>query len=494
MNSRFYFAKASFICIFSFCIFHAKGQPGGFINPIIDLSFETSKVKPALDSVSATKAIRVFNFTVPNHADYKMKFWILPSKLSNNSYSTYNVTIDNTITGQLNTSTGNWQYLTMVDSLVELSAGNHQVQVSCSLPEVPEIEFVNVYNNGTMIYDYDSLAIKDSQVYYNYHSIAVEGALMSPNIGYLQGGDEGDQGLALIPSYYTFYKKYYFLASQTINFMSTSPYSHVLDFFEAPTSPNQIKSCNFSKIATSIPSMNNPNVKMAGLSVTIPKNGFYMVRLRSSECWRIAEANLNVNGFYYFDSVPISYCKMDVSVPTGENRMSVVAIGKNSTTDPMLFIEGGGTTPGKVKFFNDDTSIVYLCDQLLAAKDAALIYENITAAPTSVSWCNYSSAIPIDTCDVYVHYGEDTYSSRKGFSVLESDDEGRLEQEIKNNANNSPAIISIYDMNGMLIAREAAMVSDVNDIIRRTCVKGTFCIVRISTTEGNKVRKIYLKQ
>ena len=322
MNSRFYFAKASFICIFSFCIFHAKGQPGGFINPIIDLSFETSKVKPALDSVSATKAIRVFNFTVPNHADYKMKFWILPSKLSNNSYSTYNVTIDNTITGQLNTSTGNWQYLTMVDSLVELSAGNHQVQVSCSLPEVPEIEFVNVYNNGTMIYDYDSLAIKDSQVYYNYHSIAVEGALMSPNIGYLQGGDEGDQGLALIPSYYTFYKKYYFLASQTINFRSTSPYSHVLDFFEAPTSPNQIKSCNFSKIATSIPSMNNPNVKMAGLSVTIPKNGFYMVRLRSSECWRIAEANLNVNGFYYFDK---------------ENRVSVDVVPDLSVHDEKAF-------------------------------------------------------------------------------------------------------------------------------------------------------------
>ena len=476
------------LCMSFMGVYAQHPHDGGF--PNIPTTIEIQRVKPVLDTVSSTRAHRIFRVEVSFNARYNLKFWIIPSKSDSQYYSTYDVEVDGSSIGSLVAVKGNWQYLTTEHEGVNLTRGMHEIKVSCPLPEVPEVENVSVFWDGVV--HMDDIIRADTLRYSEFYQRAVARfCLPHESYGNVMGAT--DISLPDMPSYYTFFKKYYFEQGQTVTFSTISTDKHVIDLFSCAAAPNISVACEFSKIKVSSFSINNHQYQVGNLSATIPVSGFYMIRLRSYDIGQMSCCTLTYNNTHVYESVPITYSSADVSLPVGCDRMVVTAAGNITRSDPMLFVEGGGSQPGKVKYYNDDTPLTFLNNTLLSSNDAGLVCSDILVSPTSVSWSNYSSVSPTDTCSIIIHYGEDTFDSKKTYdwAAFEEND-GEIEK-IYPQEYNKTATISVFDMNGLLRRTETASVTDVNAVIRRSGIRGAFCIVRVSTLEGTKTKKVNLK-
>lgn len=93
---------------------------------------------------------------------------------------------------------------------------------------------------------------------------------------------------------------------------------------------------------------------MASIETTIPKSGYYLVKVRSLLNARSGFCNLIINDEIFCDSVPV----FSIGVRCTQDSLDIYSnFTALSTTDPIIWIEEGQSIPGRITMFNDDYSV-----------------------------------------------------------------------------------------------------------------------------------------
>ena len=186
--------------------------------------------------VSVSKALtdgrynfRYFEVEASEAGEYYTEFWLLPARLSDKSYSTFNVYVNDSYVGDIKPSAGNWQaaHINGHEAL-NLSKGKNVITVVTPAPLVPEVESIKVAKNY-------SDAKFSSEAYGNYLDKAKAGiAYDIPETNgtamYTTDSDGLEpEDLLDIPLNYTFYTVFSFTKGEKIFITSSSASAHKLD-------------------------------------------------------------------------------------------------------------------------------------------------------------------------------------------------------------------------------------------------------------------------
>lgn len=98
------------------------------------VSYATLTQTGVTTSISGNKSITTFQVSVSESASYYLKFWLMGVKHTDNSYSSYNIRIDNNVvTDYVETDRGDWYlYKPKNNPSVYLTAGNHLIRLEGS--------------------------------------------------------------------------------------------------------------------------------------------------------------------------------------------------------------------------------------------------------------------------------------------------------------------------------------------------------------------------
>lgn len=339
------------------------------INPTLGGEATLIKIE---NEVSSNESYTNFELSVPVSGNYYVNFWLLPTQLANGSYSTFKVLVNGIYAGQIIPVKGNWQTIGLSDHrMVDLQQGVNVLSVVAEIPEVPEIEFVRLSKTAAKSQissvAYDSYLSKVKNI---------ERGLVAPDMGeriseagfYREIETRGDynrsQIFANLPLKYSIHKRLFFTAGEKIFISSQSSTEHVLEFFYEDQ-PEFSTWLNVSKKSQ------NAATQLAMLQVTIPITGYYLMKARSAVSGVSGTVNINVDGKNYYQDVPIYYMGRSYVIPANGTAYCVYTQSDaKDYSDPYLFIEGGGTTPGKVVALNDNAPLAKRTMYRLTPNDA----------------------------------------------------------------------------------------------------------------------------
>lgn len=354
-----------------------------------------------------------FEINASQTGSYNFNAWLMATKLSDGSYSSYDVLVNGSnIEGRIVPTRGDWQSIGLTKGKVILHAGINTVSIVGIAPEIPEIEFIRLSTSNAEI---------SSEEYDNYINQLKEENIQDSNktgismsssnpLGPTDPGPVGpiyppflrDSLFAFtqVPKYrtatfnfgyhlnvkvqYTYYRTISFTAGQEI-FISTTGvnnFGHYLELFSS------FEPENYSWAAES-----NTNC-MATLNVTIPKTGTYYVRVRSNKNGKAGLCNLSINGQYYYENIPLY--SMGIRC-TQDNERVYNTFTCHTTTDPRIWIEEGTTLPGKIVAYNDD----YDGSGDFYWGRNSRIKKQYPRAVNAVQVTAYSANSPIGNCDLY---------------------------------------------------------------------------------------------
>ena len=413
--------------------------------------------------VSVSKALtdgrynfRYFEVETSEGGEYYTEFWLLPARLSDKSYSAFNVYVNDSYVGDIKPSAGNWQasHVNGHEAL-NLSKGKNVITVVTPAPQVPEVESIKVAKNY-------SDAKFSSEAYENYLDKAKAGISYDipeanePAIYHSDAIGVEKEVLPDIPLNYTFYTTFSFTKDQEIFITSSSESAHKLDivyygYYDSPEIPiigntnnnnSTVGSSESRIIGDIVPGIPTPKMKplepawfvratseeMQGLNyvypaekpvnsskyvthaiIKIPKTGKYLVRVRHLENGGTGVADVNVNGLYYYENVPITLSYRKCVIPADGKAYATYTKSDNfSTDDPYLFIHGA--VSDKIVGYNDDTSKDKRKQYHISTLDSYIsqIY-NIKTSGVSVS--NNCSSDPESYCSVYARVTEEAAQS-----------------------------------------------------------------------------------
>ncbi len=449
--------------IFVLCAFmvmiasRAEAQPGATASGV------APTLKCVHESTNGVENFRTFEFDVTAPGDYHARFWLQPAAYPDGCFTRYKVFVNNSIAGEIVPADGLWQSASISGSpTVALVEGLNTISVSTIAPEFPEVETVGL-----------SVDAETAEFPTDAYDSFVQNALGN-GTGITEYSTKGAGGYSLnmndddtfldIPLKYSFYRTYTFTASQEISVSSTSQTPHIIDIFyygkqggmtpvipvdpiipmpptntdatidnfiidttlivpppgignkdliiyEAAT-PDEIQGLNWK--AVSEPALNNANIHIASKSLTIPKTGLYMIKLRSASDRTLGVADVNVNNSYYFEDSPIYYAKVSYSIPSGNSHLVLTV---KDGGDPMLFMEGNDAQ--RIVGYNDDAPADSATAYGLTAYDS-FIFQNYHIRTTGMHVCNFSTLDPESTCNVIAGtpgngIGNNTYAL-KGYS------------------------------------------------------------------------------
>ena len=381
-----------------------------------------------------------FSIEAPQSGAYYTEFWLLPAKLANNRYSTFNVYVNDVLVGSISATSGNWQSA-RVDGheRLNLNAGTNVISIATSAPEFPDVENIKVALNS-----YDASFSSDS--FEEYLEDAMAGSSYETtdnsqsNSPRRVNSSNETVHFVNVPLLYTFYKTFSFTKDQVI-FITTSSYSsHKIDiiYFGSPSQliidpiipidPNSssnnvignnqttggngfnLKPDHIYTPATSqemqglnwlFPSQKtlNSSIQVASARITIPKTGLYLVRVRHADNYTTGVADVNINGDYYYEDAPISYVYNPCYLPSDGEEHNVFTMCANpGVDDPFIFIHGAAGD--RVVGFNDDAPSNMVAYHGLDDWDS-YISQVYSIHTDGISVNSYSSNNPISHCDIY---------------------------------------------------------------------------------------------
>lgn len=401
-----------------------------------------------------------FEVEVSAAGSYYTEFWLLPTKYANNRYSTFFIYVNENYIGTINPTIGNWQAV-RVDGheTFDLSEGTNVITIATLAPEFPEVETIKAALN-------DADASFSSEAYEEYLEDAAAGVNYDiPEDGGITEYASDAMGVlpehfSNVPLTYTFYKTFSFTKDQEIFITTSSSASHKIDVVYygsepkfiynpgivrpidpiiTPINPGVINPAS-SNSAVVNPGITQPYVKlslpytratseeMQGLSwvfpsqktlnssmqvatarVKITKSGQYLVRVRHSVSGGSALADVNVNGAYYYENIPISLSYRDCTIPRDNNYYATFTCCNNfGKDDPYLFIHGGGCD--KIVGFNDDAPSAKREQYNLSAWDS-YISQKYLMKTSGISVSNYSSSNPVSRCSIFAGISNGTAQS-----------------------------------------------------------------------------------
>lgn len=410
---------------------------------------KTLPIKGTSQSTDGEYNFKSFEVEAAASGAYYVEFWLLPAKYANNCYTTFKVYVNDVYAGSINPSSGNWQAARVNDNeKLDLAKGANVIKIATKAPEFPEVETIKVSMNNQD-------ATFSSEAFEDYLNDAIAGTTYdvpeeeeitmytSDASSYVPMAHYSN-----VPLTYTFYNAFSFTKGQEIFITSSSIAEHKIDVVFYGTStitsvlndssattqpryPYMSTSSNgyvtidkreqyMYKRATSEemqglnwvgPSQKslNSTTQVATVQITIPKTGMYLVRLRTKESGLVSVADLNVNGAYYYEDVPISLSKVDCEIPADGNEYATMTCCDNfGTDDPFLFIHGNSSD--RIVGFNDDGPSKKINQYNLSAWDS-YISQRYLIRTSGISVSNYSSYKPVSKCSILARVLEGSESA-----------------------------------------------------------------------------------
>lgn len=405
----------------------------------------TLPIMGVTEATDGTYNFKSFEVKASEAGSYYAEFWFLPTKYANNCYTTFIIYVNENYVGTINPTIGNWQ-AARVDGheTFELSEGTNVITIATLAPEFPEVETVKAALN-------DADAAFSSEAYDEYLEDAA--AAVSYDIPEDDGVVEyssdaaGDimELFSYVPLNYTFYKTFNFTKDQEIFITTSSSALHKIDivyygsahkFNVNPGIINQasanssvipmgitlqdIKFNGLYTMATSeemqglswvFPSERtlNSSMQVATARIKIPKSGQYLIRVRHAVNGGSALADVNVNGAYYYENIPITLSYRSCVIPVDGKYYSAFTYCNNiDSDDPYLFIHGGACD--KIVGFNDDAPSAKRNQYGLSARDS-YISQKYFMNTSGLSVSNYSSSKPTSYCNIVARAPEGTAQS-----------------------------------------------------------------------------------
>lgn len=384
-------------------------------------------IKKSTKAVDGDNATVSFEVEVSTSGAYYVNFWMFPSTLKDGSLANYAVSVNgNVLADKIVPTVGDWQDITLsTGKRISLSKGINTIAVIGKVPDVPNVEHVKLSSqlqeaniDATEYRSYKS-AIEKASARNAAQNALVANALSTDTLTASGTSKLSSTAIAATPiaenplyNYeyyaglnisYTFYKTVSFTAGQQVLIATSgvNNFAHVVELFSA-TSPE-----SYSWSAKSNSSC------IASINVTIPVAGLYYVRVRSYQNGHSGLCNLNINNQNYYNNVTLYSVGLRCTQPTDQIYNTFTA---NSTKDPILWIEEGTGTPGKIYTFNDD----YSGTGDFNWGSHPRIKRQYTRPVHSVLLSTYASSSPMGKCDLYMrclHNG-----AISAFSNLKEDD------------------------------------------------------------------------
>ncbi|MBD5386695.1 hypothetical protein HDR70_02250 [bacterium] len=379
-----------------------------------------------------------FEIHAEKEGDYYVEFWMMPARHIDNSYSKYIVRLNGKYVGNITSSTGNWQGLRIDgNKTIHLQKGLNIISVATLAPEFPILETLRLSLDDSQAV----FSVKDYQEYLSEAkkgergSLTQEKSIFGGNSASTDSSDENT--FKNVPLEYTFFTTQLFTEGQDIFIASSSSSEHVIDmiYFGSGALPDVLNSDNFetsvvpnswefilpdvtplkprlvgpSATSAEMQGLNwrgpseysiNNTAYLAKIHVTIPKTGYYFIRLRTKETGTIGVADLNINGDYFYEEVPISFTEVACCIPANEDKYACFTEAANpSIDDPILYVQS--FLGGRIVGVNDDCSSsaknlfhIGACDAYLAQ-----VYQVKTSG---ISVSSYYSNSPKSTCNITV--------------------------------------------------------------------------------------------
>lgn len=440
-------------------------------------------IKSVSESTNTVENFRNFEIEVNESGNYYAQFWLQPAKYANGSYTTFKVYVNDELVGTIKPTKGNWQSASIdKKSTLKLNSGNNVISIATNAPEFPDVESVRLSKDAgvaafsSKAYDSYLESATKSKGIPKIESYEETDATTFGATPYSAGMTVRQN----IPLKYSFYKTFSFTAGQEIFITSSSHVEHAFDMFYygkeklliaypdtalrpvipvRPSTPGQLS--NYSTINPSFirdsshvhPSfntklytyytpatseeiqgmnwkgvsekaVNSSNVYVATLKITIPKTGIYMIKLRSANDRVLSIADLNVDGVYYYENVPVYYAYIDCKMPADGNSYAALTMCDNQgTDDSMLFVEGARS--GRVVGYNDDAPYQKVQYYDLDRWDS-YVRQIYRVQTSGLHVSSYSSSKPESKCIIMGGISEEAETSSK--SMVPSKENVKIER------------------------------------------------------------------
>lgn len=520
-------------------------------------------VSQTYESIDREFAYKHFVVECEEANNYYVDFWLMPARYANDEYTQFKVFVNGEFIDNITPSEPNWQSAVLDNyDQISLNQGINTISVATVFPELPSVESVSVSLESS---EFGS----NPQVYNEYLDSALGGVEIGEDVVLSDTDDVGSdfqlQYRVLNKTLrYNFFKSIYCQKGEEICITTSSPEPHYVDIvFEAilgeiepdtliaepiepgPLFPRPLLFNNnvsnsatnfgyFDSIPTQLPSLKPIQMlkyaasseEMQGLNwqgaseadgdlysackyVPIPKSGYYLIRLRPYRQNQLSVADVNINGTYNYDDVPICYVRGNCTIPSDDFTYCTEVIGANAMVDdPMVFIHGAAA--GRVVGYNDDYTIG-LSNRLSFNSH---IEQNYIYPVTEISFSSYSSQSPVSTCDVYVYKSTEEESAN---AVMRKDRQRKSEQQAsisqieKGESIIVPGIVPLGDdivMRSQDVISHVSVYSISGRLVGSSNVKGNFYrvktnhvgitspgvyILSVRTTNGCVNKKIAVK-
>ena len=357
------------------------------------------------------KSYTIFEINSDKEGDFYVNFWLIPAKYADGSYSVYDVLVNDLLAGKIVPQRGNWQAIGLLGrGKIQLQRGLNRIAVVGIAPEVPEVEFVRLAEKEDAVAisskSYDSyLANARSVEKNNSRSLMLSkvqsASLLRDSLAKMQleilrmktmkSLRSTISPVKNFPFQYTFYKKIYITPTKPEIFITSKSKSvHVLEFFSED--PDQFTLSKFSK--------RSHGNELATIRVQGIPEGFYYVKVRIFQNYNSGTADVNVDGRYYYENVPIY--SAGIVLLGQENGVTYSTFTKNSTSNPFMWIEGGiYTAPGYIVAYNDDRNDPHSNKYSLKPTDS-YVRKSFYKPTTAVLLTASQSYNPPGRCDVYM--------------------------------------------------------------------------------------------
>lgn len=359
----------------------------------------------SINETVGNECYTTFQIIAPSEGDYYINFWLLPAKYVDDTYTTFKVLVNGNNVGRIVPTKGNWQSIGLPDNAkVSLNKGENSVSLVTNIPEIPQAEFVRLSKIdskskiSSVAFDTYLAKAKNSEMGISILMDDIDTAI-EPELEEIVNAVSASPDFKLftnVPLKYSIRTSYQFTAGQEIFITTNSKTQHVLDFYIATGNgdPQYLSWLNVSES-----SLSSPTTYLATIRATIPITGTYWVKVRSYGNGVSGTVNINVNGQYSLTNSPIYYAGRNVVIPANGKSYAVFTMSNDS--DPYVFVEGAGSTPGKIVAYNDDAPATNRDEYGLRSYDSYVAKSY--AMPVSAVHVNcYGSSTPESKCHVAV--------------------------------------------------------------------------------------------
>lgn len=439
-----------------------------------------------------------------------------------------------------------------------LVEGENTISIATTAPEVPDVETIKLALT-------DSDASISSEAFETYLNDAIAGtvydvATEAESISMLSANTSaaGMAHFSNIPLNYTFYKTFSFTKDQDVFISATSPTEHNLDvvFYGTPrniaihdsiifnphpiitpinsnlvkpgsVNPGIIGSINPKLLLLYNPATSeemqglnwthlseksiNSSTYMSTIRMKIPKSGMYLVRLRTSTNGVSSVADLNVNGSYFYENVPMTLAKVNCAIPADGNEYATMTCCDNfGTDDPfLLFMERGAD---RIVGFNDDAPSAKANQYNLSSWDSYISQKYFM--PTSgISVSNYSSSKPTSKCSIIARVCENSSVNAAQMTakmkrakttdvspitsldqIISIPSSVDLHSSLTINASTKIKTVSVYTISGTNLARIKVEDNFLSVLVSELNISQTgIYIINVETVEGITSQKTIVK-